>query len=161
MGRAEAETAIALYGTQILHLAYSYLHNQADAEDVLQDAMVQLICRAPDFESPEHTRAWLLRVAINLCKNRLRAPWKRWAPLPEDYPGQGIPEESLDLFQAVGALPVRYREVVHLFYYEDLTTAEIAALLGEREEAVRKRLSRARAQLRDVLKERGEPDGTL
>lgn len=152
MGRAEAETAIALYGTQILHLAYSYLHNQADAEDVLQDAMVQLICRAPDFESPEHTRAWLLRVAINLCKNRLRAPWKRWAPLPED---------SLALFQAVGALPVRYREVVHLFYYEDLTTAEIAALLGEREEAVRKRLSRARAQLRDVLKERGEPDGTL
>ena len=63
--------------------------------------------------------------------------------------------------RAVGALPVRYREVVHLFYYEDLTTAEIAALLGEREEAVRKRLSRARAQLRDVLKERGEPDGTL
>ena len=88
-------------------------------------------------------------------------PWKRWAPLPEDYPGQGIPEDSLALFQAVGALPVRYREVVHLFYYEDLTTAEIAALLGEREEAVRKRLSRARAQLRDVLKERGEPDGTL
>ena len=90
MGRAEAETAIALYGTQILHLAYSYLHNQADAEDVLQDAMVQLICRAPDFESPEHTRAWLLRVATAnpvLTLDSLEALGEA-APFPLSVPSQ-------------------------------------------------------------------------
>ena len=152
MQREAIEAALARNGDRILHLAYSYLHNRADAEDVLQDTMVQLIRKSPAFENQEHEKAWLLRVAINLCKNRLKSPWNQCAGLPEDYPAEGIDEDSLALFQAVSSLPLDYREVVHLFYYEDATTAEIAALLGDREGAVRTRLSRARAMLRDTLK---------
>ncbi|MBC8535273.1 sigma-70 family RNA polymerase sigma factor [Clostridiales bacterium BX7] len=152
---------MADYGKSILHLAYSYLRNRADAEDVLQDTMVQLLRKAPEFESDEHEKAWLLRVAANLCKNRLRTPWRRYEQLPEDYPADGKSEESLALLQAVGSLPVKYREVVHLFYYEDASTAQIAAYLGAGESAVRKRLSRARAMLRKQFQERGRFDEAL
>lgn len=161
MEREEIEGALGRHGRQILHLAWSYLHSQCDAEDVLQDTMVQLMKTSPKFESRDHERAWLLRVAINLCKNRLKAPWRQHSELPEDYPTQGIPEESLELLQAVSALPLKYREVIHLFYYEDATTAQIAGLLGKNESTVRSLLSRAREQLRSALKEGSELDGRL
>lgn len=86
MNQQQVQRALADYGKSILHLAYSYLRNRADAEDVLQDTMVQLLRKAPEFESDEHEKAWLLRVAANLCKNRLRTPWRRYEQLPEDYP---------------------------------------------------------------------------
>ncbi|WP_249298907.1 sigma-70 family RNA polymerase sigma factor [Feifania hominis] len=161
MNQQQVQRALADYGKSILHLAYSYLRNRADAEDVLQDTMVQLLRKAPEFESDEHEKAWLLRVAANLCKNRLRTPWRRYEQLPEDYPADGKSEESLALLQAVGSLPVKYREVVHLFYYEDASTAQIAAYLGAGESAVRKRLSRARAMLRKQFQERGRFDEAL
>lgn len=161
MERVEIEGALQRHGRQILHLAWSYLHSQADAEDVLQDAMVQLMKTSPQFQSEDHEKAWLLRVAINLCKNRLKNPWRQHDELPEDYPAQGIPEESMELLQAVSALPLKYREVIHLFYYEDATTAQIAALLGKHESTVRSLLSRAREMLRVTLREGSELDGRL
>lgn len=161
MERAEIEGALERHGRRILHLAWSYLHCQADAEDVLQDTMVQLMKTGPRFESETHEKAWLMRVAVNLCKNRLKAPWRQHDQLPEDYPGGGIPEESLALLQAVSALPLKYREVVHLFYYEDATTAQIAQVLGKNESTVRSLLFRAREQLRCSLKGEPEPDGNV
>ena len=95
-------------------------------------------------------------MAANLCKNRLKAPWRNHPEIPENYPGEGVPEESMALLQAVSALPVPYREVIHLFYYEDATTAEIAAILGKREGTVRSLLSRGRERLRQSWK--GGPD---
>lgn len=161
MEREAIEGALQRHGRQILHLAWSYLHSQSDAEDVLQDTMVQLMKTSPKFESQDHERAWLLRVAINLCKNRMKAPWRQHSELPEDYPTQGIPEESLELLQAVSALPLKYREVIHLFYYEDATTAQIAGLLGKKEATVRSLLFRARDQLRQALREGSDLDGRL
>lgn len=152
MEPSQAAQILEEHGRAVLHLAYSYLRSQEEAEDVLQDTLVQYIRKAPSFDSQAHERAWLLRVAANLCKNRLRAPWRHPPEIPEDYPGQGIPEESVALYQAVNALPVKYREVIHLFYYEDATTAQIAAILGKREGTVRSLLTRARAQLRESLK---------
>mgnify|MGYP000161135761 FL=1 len=120
------EQALAAHGAAILHLAYASLPDRSEAAAVLQDTLVQLLSRAPAFESGDHERAWLLRVAANLCKKRLKAPWRRHEALPEANPAQGFPEESVALFQAVCALPVKYREVIHLLYYEDYTTAQIA-----------------------------------
>lgn len=146
------ERLLAAYGKGILHFAYSYLHAQPDAEDVLQDTMVQYLRAAPEeFRSENGRRAWLYKVAANLCKNRLRQSARAGGPLPEDFPGQGIPEESLHLLDAVSRLPVKYREVIHLFYYEDATTAQIARLLGRREATVRSELFRARKLLRKEL----------
>lgn len=146
-----AERVLQDYGAPILHLAYSYLHSRADAEDVLQDTLVQYLRAAPRFEQERQRKAWLYKVAANLCKNRLSASWNRVSALPEDFPGQGIPEESIVLLQAVSALPEKYREVVHLFYYEDATTAEIAEITGRREATVRSLLFRARKYLRREL----------
>lgn len=146
------ERILAAYGRGILHLAYSYLHSQPDAEDVLQDTMVQYLRAAPScFDSENGRRAWLYRVAANLCKNRLRQAARNGGALPEDIPGEGIPEESLHLLDAVSRLPLKYREVIHLFYYEDATTAQIAELLGRRETTVRSELFRARKLLRKEL----------
>ena len=96
-------------------------------------------------------RAWLLRVTVNGCKSRLRAPWRRrTAPLLDAYPA-AAPEEGT-LLEAMQALPARDRAVLHLYYYEGYQTAEIAALTGLREGSVRSRLTRARTRLRQVLK---------
>lgn len=146
------EGILAAYGRGILHLAYSYLRSRSDAEDVLQDTMVQYLRAAPPcFDSEKGRKAWLYRVAANLCKNRLRQAARNGGTLPEDLPGEGIPEESMHLLDAVNRLPLKYREVIHLFYYEDATTAQISELLGRREATVRSELFRARKLLRKEL----------
>lgn len=155
MPREQIENALKKHGARVLHLAYSYLRRTADAEDILQDTMLIYLQKAPVFESEEHEKAWLLRVAANLCKNRLRSPWSRMSEIPEDYPGEGIPEESLALYESVNALPEKYREVIHLFYYEDFFTAQIAYILGKKESTVRSLLFRARALLREQLTTKG------
>ena len=163
MDREAVEQALAKNGPRILHLAFSYLRSREDAEDVLQETMFRYFQSAPPFEDDEHEKAWLLRVAANLCKNILRSPAHKSEELPEELPCEGIPEESIALYQAVAALPEKYREVVHLFYYEDLTTVQIAAVLEKRESSVRSLLHRARELLRksygaDFETERGRAE---
>jgi len=149
----EAERALSDHGSRILRLAYSYLHNTSDAEEVLQDTMIRFLQAAPAFESPEHEKAWLLRVAANLSKNRLDYNRVRGADeLSEELAAERREDLSF-VWEAVKALPERYREAIHLFYCEGCSTSEIAGILGENEATVRSRLSRGREKLRAVLKE--------
>ena len=139
------------HGAHLLRLCTLYLGDRSQAEDAVQDAFLRCLEKAPDFESPAHARAWLLRVTVNGCKSRLRAPWRRrTAPLLDAYPA-AAPEEGTRR-EAMQALPARDRAVLHLYYYEGYQTAEIAALTGLREGSVRSRLTRARTRLRQVLK---------
>ena len=139
------------HGDHLLRLCTLYLGDRSQAEDAVQDAFLRCLEKAPDFESPAHARAWLLRVTVNGCKSRLRAPWRRrTAPLLDAYPA-AAPEEGT-LLEAMQARPARDRAVLHLYYYEGYQTAEIAALTGLREGSVRSRLTRARTRLRQVLK---------
>ncbi|OUN07700.1 RNA polymerase subunit sigma-70 [Flavonifractor sp. An92] len=141
------------YGDRVLRLAYSYLHNQSDAEEVLQDTFLQYLRTAPELEGPEHEKAWLLHVAANLSKNRLAYNRVRSADaLSETLAAEERPDLSF-VWEAVKALPVKYREVLHLYHYEGYSTAEIARLLGRKESTVRSDLHRGRARLKDVLKE--------
>jgi len=153
IARQQAERVLDDYGNSILRLAYSYLHNLSDAEDILQDALVKYLKQKPPFESSEHEKAWLLRVAINLCINKLEYNKIRRADeLQEDL----IAEENEDLsfvWEAVKQLPDKYREVIHLHYYEGYPTAEIAELLNRNESTVRSDLHRGRERLKDILKE--------
>ena len=139
------------YGEHILRLAYSYLHNQSDAEDILQDTLIQYLRTAPVLESPAHEKAWLLRVAGNLSKNLLRAQGYRQADQLEETLVAQEREDLSYVWEAVKALPVPYREAIHLFYYEGYSIQEAAAILGRREGTVRAQLTRARAMLRDRL----------
>lgn len=149
----QAERLLTDYGNSVLRLAYSYLHNISDAEEVLQEALIQFLKTAPALNGPKHEKAWLLRVAANLSKNRLDYNKVR---LADELNEELAAEEREDLsfvWEAVKALPVHQREAVHLFYHEGCTTAEIGKLLGRREATVRSDLRRGREKLREVLKE--------
>lgn len=149
----QAARLLDQYGNHILRLAYSYLHNRSDAEDVLQDTLIQFLKTAPTLSGPEHEKAWLLRVAANLSKNRIDYNRLRTSDtLNEEL----VAEEREDLsfvWEAVKALSVNQREAIHLFYHEGYSTAEIAALLGRREATVRSDLWRGRNKLKDMIKE--------
>ena len=143
------------YGEHILRLAYSYLHNQSDAEDILQDTLIQYLRTSPTLESPAHEKAWLLRVAGNLSKNLLRAQGYRQADQLEETLVAQEREDLSYVWDAVKALPVPYREAIHLFYYEGYSTAQIAQILDQKESTVRSRLKRGREKLKPLLEEVG------
>lgn len=151
-----AEMILTRFGDSILRYAYTYLHNMSDAEEVLQDTLVQFLKTAPEFESENHEKAWLLRVAANLSKNRIRYNKLRET---DELNDELVAEEREDLsfvWEAVKSLPVKYREVIHLFYHEGYQTAQIAKVLGRNESTVRSDLRRDREKLKEVLK--GEYD---
>ena len=155
----EAEEILSTIGNSILRLALSYLHNIEDAEDILQETMIKFVTVRPVFESDTHRKAWLMRVASNLAKNRIDYNKVRdTMELNEEIVGEV--QEDLDqgdeykaIWDAVRSLPVHQREAIHLFYQEGYSTAEIANITGRREATVRSDLKRARDRLREMLKE--------
>ena len=150
---ARAEKLLDAYGDLLLRYAYSYLHNMADAEEVLQDTLVQFLKTAPVFLNKAHEKAWLLRVAANLSKNRLSYNKLRQTDeLNEELAAEGREDLSF-VWDAVRQLPVQYREAVHLFYYEGLSTRQIASVLDRSEATIRSDLHRGREQLKRILKE--------
>ena len=115
--------------------------------------MIRFLNAAPAFESPAHEKAWLLRVAANLSKNRIAYNKIRQS---DELNEEITAEEAEDLsfvWEAVKQLPPTQSEVVHLFYHEGYSTAEIAELLRRKEATVRSDLKRARERLRAILKE--------
>lgn len=150
---ALVEEALDRHGDSILRLAYSYLHNRSDAEEVLQDTLIRLFQTRPSFESRDHEKAWLLRVAANLSKNRLAYNKRRAADALQDTLAAEEREDLSFVWEAVKALPPNYRDVIHLFYCEGYSTAQIAEILDRKETTVRSSLSRGRQKLRDILKE--------
>ena len=149
----QAAQILDTYGDTILRYAYSYLHNRSDTEEVLRDTLIQFLKTRPVFESDEHEKAWLLRVAGNLCKNRLKYNSLRQT---DELREELIAEQREDLsfiWDAVQALPVQYREVIHLFYREGYSTREISQILGRKEATIRSDLSRGRGKLKELLKE--------
>ena len=141
------------HGDRILRVAYSYLHNMEDAEDILQDTLIKYIQSSPSFNGPEHEKAWLITVASNLSKNKIKYNKVREADeLSEELVGKEE-QDLVFVWEAVKQLPEKYREAVHLFYQEGYSTGEIAKILGRKEATVRSDLMRARTQLRNILKE--------
>ena len=152
--RDSPEAVIRRYSDMVYRLAFARTGNRSDAEDLYQEVFVRYPTRAPAFTSEDHGKAWLLRVAVN-CANRFHtAPWrKRTEPLSEAL---SVPApEGEDLWEELRRLPERDRTVLHLYYYEDMTTEEIAQMLGRNPATVRSQLLRARAKLKKLLVEEG------
>ena len=157
----QAERILDVYGNSILRYAYSYLHNMSDAEEVLQDTLLQFLKTAPVFESAQHEKAWLLRVAANLSKNRIDYNAHRRT---DELNDELVAEQRQDLsfvWDAVKSLPVKYREVVHLFYYEGYSTQQVAQILKLKEPTVRSLLHRGRERLKALLKEEYDFEETV
>lgn len=149
----QAGRLMTVHGNSVLRLAYSYLHNISDAEDILQDTLIQFIKTQPKFETAEHEKAWLLRVAINISKNKIRHNnIRKTDELSETLAAQET-EDLAFVWDAVKQLPSKYSEVLHLFYHEGYSSAQIAMILSKKETTVRSLLQRARIKLKDVLEE--------
>lgn len=146
------EEDLDLYGDMILRLAYSYMKNMHDAEDILQDVFIQLMKNMNKFENSEHKKSWLITVTRNICKNKLKSSWfkKRDELIEMPYYDE---YKNNDVIDTVMKLPLKYREVIHLFYYEDYSTAQIAEFINKKESTVRSLLHRGRKILKDALKE--------
>ena len=144
------------YGAMTYRLAMVYLGCHADAEDVVQEAFLRLLYRAPEFTDAEHEKRWLIRVTVNLCRDQLRGFWKKRAvALEEDYPM--AEPEVFGMADAVVRLPEKYKAPIHLHYYEGYTAKEIGRLLGKGENTIYTRLARARELLGKTLG--GDGDG--
>lgn len=147
-----AEYLAETYADAILRLSYTYLKNTHDAQDVCQTVFVKLLTEPREFESAEHERAYILRMAANACKDLLKSPWRKrtcdleaCAEVPAPEIGDGA------VLAAVNQLPANYRSVIYLFYYEGYQAAEIGKILGVPTATVHTRLARGRAKLKDIL----------
>lgn len=153
--RQSLEELIEAYQKSLYAAAFNICRNTDDANDVVQDTFIQYYTTKKQFQDEEHLKAWLLRVAINRAKDISRSFWKKNRLSIDDY-ADAVPFESREetgLFEAVMRLPEKYREVIHLYYYEDLSIKETARILRITEGSVKMRLSRGRSFLRDVFKE--------
>ena len=148
-----AERAMNLYGNSILRLAYSYLHNISDAEDVLQDTLIKYMESFPVFKSDEHEKAWLLRVAANISKNKIDYNKIRESDELEENLAVYEDESLAFVWDAVKNLPDKYREVIHLYYQEGYKIKEISKILRRNESSIRSDLKRGRERLKNILQE--------
>lgn len=149
------EDTVLRYKDMVYRIAFSRCNCRQDAEDVFQDVFLKLYrCRA-EFDSEEHLRAWLIRVTLNCCKLLRRSAWfgKR-AELNENtaLETDGTESDTAEtVIAAVRSLPEKYLTAVEMYYYEEMSCAEIAAALKMNEATVRTRLKRGRELLKKEL----------
>ena len=146
------EEAVEQFGDTVFRAAFGLVKNPQDAEDIAQEVFLNLVRHAPQFESAEHQKAWLLRCTINRCKSHFRSVWQsRTDGLDEGLSVPFTPAES-EVMKAVGDLPMKYRQVIYLHYIQGYSTAEIASLLEMNQNTVLSQLARGRALLKNALK---------
>lgn len=149
------------YASDVLRVSYFYLGDRQQAEDVTQDVFVRLLTHTPDLV-PGREKAWLLKVALNRCRDLWRAAWVKrvvlGSPAMELAPAPENMEERLErqeLLASIRRLPPDFRDVILLHYYQGYGIAEIADMLKVPEGTISSRLSRGRKKLEDILKESG------
>ena len=160
MGQLDKKNVFALaverYSDTVYRAAMHNCSRVADAEDVVQDVYEKLLRYPGNFESEEHLKAWLLRVAINRCHDLTRASYQKDTELDETIPAPAQADGSV--LDAVRALPDNYRDAIYLHYYEGYTAAEIGRLLGAPANTVLSWLRRGRGLLHTMLKEEIEDE---
>lgn len=155
---ADAAAFVQRYSGMILRLCFTYSLGRADAQDICQNIFLKLLQSDRRFDSEGETRAFIIRMTVNKCKDVLKSGWRRRSvPLDEliEREVPFLPEENTGVLAAVQRLPVKYREAVYLYYYEGYNAEEIAAMVGAKPAAIRQRLARAREKLRKELEGSG------
>ena len=154
VGKSNIEQIYIRYKDHVFAIGFNYFRNEVDADDIVQETFLKLMKSDKEFESEDHLRNWIMRVAVNECKRVTLSSWFKRKESLEDYTDKLVfsEPEDRDLFEAVMNLPKKYRQVTHLYYYEGYSVKEIAVLLNIKESAVTTRLNRARNKLKEELK---------
>lgn len=153
------------YYVMLCRFAFMQIRDMEEAQDIAQEALCRFLAANANAEDERRERAWLFKVASNLCKDYWRSPWHRkTVPLPSELPiDEDMEENALQkendekILMAVLKLPFKYRQVIHPFYYEDMSAEEISGVTGINLSTVYTRLSRGRDLLKKALpKEMGK-----
>ena len=153
----ELERLMNTYGDYIARICYIYLKNKTLAEDATQEAFINAYIGMDDFRHECSEKTWLTSIAINVCKGYLRTNWLRRVLIGiERMQGDDMTEDDIEirianteLLKKVMNLRVKYREIIFLYYYQDLKVNEIAGMLKISESSVKMRLQRARTKLKE------------
>lgn len=149
----EVDSAVERYSDMIRRICLYHLKNAADTEDVFQTVFLKYLLYEGSFESPEHEKAWFIRVTLNACRDYLKSFFRHSAlPLEElAEEAASIPPEQTEVLDAVLALPAKYKDAIYLHYYEGYSAGEIGKILGKKENTVYSLLSRGRIMLKEAL----------
>jgi RNA polymerase sigma-70 factor (ECF subfamily) len=157
----QLEYLMRRFGDKVLYLAYSYLHDLHWAEDVAQEVFIRIYTNLDKFQGRSSIYTWIYHITVNLCRDQLRARTRRRdveLVKPPEHTFAGVEDRVLEnlqqqeLWRAILNLPVIYREVIWLHYYEQLSLKDIAKILGISLPSVKIRLYRARQRLQQVFK---------
>ncbi|MBE6995542.1 MAG: RNA polymerase sigma factor [Ruminococcaceae bacterium] len=146
------ETVIRTYGNALYRLCFVILGSESDAEDAVQETFIRYLQKAPQFENPDHEKAWLITVATNQCRDILRFR-KRHPQIDSEYL-QEASACSFDsgILEALMTLPEKFRLVLALYYVEEYRIDEIAQMVGKTPSAVKMRLRKGRKLLEEVYR---------
>ncbi len=150
----EKEVFTKIYTAQfrfVWNICLTLLNNPADTEDAVQETFLRLLKQDDEISSAEHLRAWLTVTARNVCRDELRRFRRKELPLDSANESAVTQPELDETLTAVRKLPEKYRLPIYLFYYEELSTAQIAKILKRRESTVRSDLRRGREKLKKML----------
>lgn len=149
---AEDELYMKGYSEMIYRIAYTVLKSKSDAEDTLQEVLIKYVTTNKKFKDEEYKKRWLIRVTLNMSYNLKKPAWKRHTvPLEDEIKFEHKYQD--EIFDIIERLDKKYKDVVCLYYYEDVPIKEISKILKISEDNVRKRLSRARKKLELLLRE--------
>ena len=149
----EANRAIRLYADTVRRICMVHLKNYSDTEDIFQTVFLKYVLHPEPFESEEHEKAWIIRVTVNACKDLLKNVFRsRTVPLETlvEMP-QAQDLRHRELLEAVLSLPLKYKDVVYLYYYEGYSAEEISRILKKNVNTVYTLLTRARKILKKEL----------
>ena len=153
----QAERLVNTYSDLILRLSYTYLHSAQDAEDICQTVFLKCLTSGQVFESRDHEKAWIIRTAVNACKDLLRSAHRQRTVGLELVAEPPAPEAPASyVLEAVMALPVKYRQVIYLYYYEGYSIRELIGILKRKESTLQTQLAAGRRKLKEELKKAGE-----
>lgn len=154
------DEVVRYYSPMVYRIALTKTQSSHDADDIFQEVFMKLCMNTKPFETEEHRKAWLIKVTVNCCNSHFTAPWRRNVDSLEDAVLSQIPDETTeecdlgdgpDVYAQVLKLPQNMREVILLYYYEEMSIREISQVLQTSEVNVKKRLSRARQKLKMEL----------
>ena len=152
------EEVIERYADMVYRLALLQVKKQTDADDIFQEVFIRLVSHIHKLQNWEHVKAWLIKVTINCSRKHFSRysarnvfPMEEVTELSVTESGFALVEGDGPVTAAVKRLPVKYRNIVHLFYYEELSVAEIAGITMQKETTVKSQLFRAREMLKGML----------